>query len=59
MDTIRYLGLVFDSRLSWLPHFRYTEATCLKAALVWIVVDNFTEAAAAIQSFSPRARSHC
>jgi len=31
VETTRYLGLVFDNRLTWLPHFRYVKAACQKA----------------------------
>jgi len=31
VETTRYLGLVFDSRLTWVPHFRYVKAACQKA----------------------------
>ena len=31
VETTRYLGLVFDSRLTWVPHFRYIKASCQKA----------------------------
>ena len=31
LETTRYLGLVFDSRLTWVPHFRSVKASCQKA----------------------------
>ena len=31
VESTRYLGLVFDSRLTWLPHIRYVKAACQKA----------------------------
>lgn len=31
VEITRYLGLVFDSRLTWVPHFRYVKAACQKA----------------------------
>lgn len=31
VETTRYLGLVFDSRLTWVPHLRYIKAACQKA----------------------------
>lgn len=31
VETTRYLGLVFDSRLTWVPHLRSVKAACQKA----------------------------
>ena len=31
VETTRYLGLVFDSRLTWVPHLRYIKTACQKA----------------------------
>lgn len=31
LETIRYLGLVFDSRLTWMPHLRTVNAAFQKA----------------------------
>ena len=31
VETTRYLGLMFDSRLTWVPHFRSVKAACVKA----------------------------
>ena len=31
VETVRYLGLVFDSRLTWVPHLRSVKAACQKA----------------------------
>ena len=30
-ETTRYLGLLFDSRLTWVPHLRSIKAACQKA----------------------------
>lgn len=31
VESTRYLGLVWDSRLTWVPHLRYVKAACVKA----------------------------
>ena len=31
VQETKFLGLVFDSRLTWLPHFKYLKARCMKA----------------------------
>lgn len=31
VEETRFLGLVFDCRLTWVPHFRYVNAACMKA----------------------------
>ena len=31
VETTRYLGLIFDSRLTWVPHLRYSKVACQKA----------------------------
>ena len=31
VDEARFLGLTFDSRLTWVPHLRYLKASCMKA----------------------------
>lgn len=31
VEETRFLGLIFDARLTWVPHLRYIKATCLKA----------------------------
>ena len=31
VETTRYLGLIFDSRLTWVPHLRSVKAACQKA----------------------------
>ncbi|WP_435336452.1 hypothetical protein, partial [Klebsiella pneumoniae] len=31
MEQTRFLGLIFDSRLTWVPHLRYIKVACIKA----------------------------
>ena len=31
VENARFLGLIFDCRLTWVPHLRYLKTTCLKA----------------------------
>ena len=31
MEETRFLGLIFDKRLTWVPHLRYIKAACIRA----------------------------
>ncbi|MPC58898.1 hypothetical protein E2C01_052909 [Portunus trituberculatus] len=37
VEVTRYLGLTFDNRLTWVPHFHSLKASCRKALSLWIL----------------------
>lgn len=40
VENVRYLGITFDSRLSWLPHIRYVRSVCVRALNLLRMVTN-------------------
>ena len=30
VDNIKILGLIFDNKLTWMPHMQYLKSTCTK-----------------------------
>ena len=40
MDEAKFLGIIFDKKLTFVPHIKYVKAKCLKALNLIKVVAN-------------------